>query len=132
MTTPRWVLFVAAFSGFLAVALGAFGAHALRSRFEQLADGGKRLEWWVTAVHYHLAHSVALVMVALLLLHASTTAGRVAAVAFAGGILLFSGSLYVMSLSGVRALGAVTPFGGVALLVGWAALAVAALSLKAQ
>ncbi len=124
---PRWFLMTAAISGFLAVALGAFGAHGLRARFESLQDGAKRLEWWTTAAHYHLVHSAMLAVVALVLAHRLSTAARVSGVAFAVGMLVFSGSLYAMSLSGVRALGAATPFGGLALLVGWAALAVAAL-----
>lgn len=124
---PRWFLVVAAISGFLAVALGAFGAHGLRSRFAALEDGSKRLEWWATAAQYHLVHAVALAIVALVLAERASTAGRVAGYSFISGTLLFSGSLYVMALTGVRILGAVTPFGGVSFLVGWAGLAIAAL-----
>lgn len=125
--SPRWVLFVAAVSGFLAVGLGAFGAHGLRTRFSALEDGAKRLEWWATAAQYHLVHSVALCVVALVLAQRVTLAGKSAAFAFVLGVLVFSGSLYTMSLTGLRALGAVTPIGGLAFLVGWAALAWAAL-----
>jgi uncharacterized membrane protein YgdD (TMEM256/DUF423 family) len=124
-------LVAAAVSGLVAVGLGAFGAHALRSRFAQLEDGAKRLEWWTTSAHYHLTHSVVLAVVGLLLLHRATTVGRVSGYCLLVGMLLFSGSLYTMALTGIRALGAVTPFGGLALLAGWAALAVAAFKLGA-
>lgn len=123
----RWFLSIAALNGFIAVALGAFGAHGLRSRFAQLDDGAKRLEWWTTAAQYQLVHSVALAITALVLAQRLSTAARVSGFGFIAGMLLFSGSLYVMALTGVRALGAVTPFGGLALLAGWAGLAFAAL-----
>jgi uncharacterized membrane protein YgdD (TMEM256/DUF423 family) len=118
----RWLLGLSAANGFAAVALGAFGAHALRGRLEGVADGARRLEWWHTAASYHLAHALALGIAALALERTTSSASLTAGISFALGIVLFSGSLYVMSLSGVRALGAVTPFGGVAFLVGWASL----------
>lgn len=115
--------------GFLAVALGAFGAHGLQARFGALADGATRLGWWTTAAHYHLAHALALGLVGCLASRTSSSAVPVAAVAFGVGVLLFSGSLYLMTLTGVRALGAVTPLGGLAFLVGWASVAWAATTL---
>jgi uncharacterized membrane protein YgdD (TMEM256/DUF423 family) len=118
----RWLLGLSAANGFLAVLLGAFGAHALRGRLADAADGARRLEWWQTASSYHLAHALALGLAALLVERSASASTVVAGWAFALGIVLFSGSLYLMSLSGVRALGAVTPFGGLAFLVGWAAL----------
>jgi uncharacterized membrane protein YgdD (TMEM256/DUF423 family) len=124
---PRFFLAAAAVSGLLAVALGAFGAHALKTRFEPLADGARRLEWWATAAQYHLIHALALGLVALTLLHHDSSAGRVGGYAFLGGMLLFSGSLYTMTLTGVRALGAITPLGGLAFMLGWGALLVVAL-----
>jgi uncharacterized membrane protein YgdD (TMEM256/DUF423 family) len=123
----RTLLFLAGVNGFLAVALGAFGAHGLKKRLLPLADGVQRLEWWQTAAHYHLAHALALGLAALVTLKVAGRLPVAAGWAFQVGILLFSGSLYAMTLSGVRALGAVTPFGGVALLVGWACVALAAL-----
>jgi uncharacterized membrane protein YgdD (TMEM256/DUF423 family) len=114
----------AAVLGFLAVALGAFGAHGLKARLSDLADGVDRLEWWKTAAQYHLAHALALALAAGLF--GDTRAGRAACIAFAVGIGLFSGSLYTMTLTGVRWLGAVTPLGGLGMLVGWALLAIAA------
>lgn len=103
----------AGIAGALAVALGAFGAHGLEERVSAEA-----LAWWETGARYHLAHAVALGLVA-----AHPRPGRVAGLAFAIGILLFSGSLYAMTLTGVRWLGAVTPLGGIAFITGWVALA---------
>lgn len=123
----RSLLALSAVSGFTAVAFGAFGAHALRQRFETIDDGARRLEWWHTAASYHLAHAIALAVVSLLCERVSSSAATLAGWAFFAGIALFSGSLYVMALSGVRALGAVTPFGGLAFLLGWASLLWAAL-----
>jgi uncharacterized membrane protein YgdD (TMEM256/DUF423 family) len=108
-------------SGFLAVALGAFGAHGLQSKLEGVADGAKRLSWWQTAAHYHLLHALALAVVAFVIARAPQA--RYAGVAFTLGTLLFSGSLYVMALGGPRWLGAVTPLGGLGFLVGWAIVA---------
>ncbi len=106
---------VAAVLGGLAVAAGAFAAHGLKARLTP-----DQLAWWKTGAEYHLIHALALLITAL---HAHGRVFKVAAVAFSIGIALFSGSLYVMALTDVRALGAVTPFGGVAFLVGWGALA---------
>jgi uncharacterized membrane protein YgdD (TMEM256/DUF423 family) len=124
----RLFVTLAAILGFVSVALGAFGAHALRGRLASVADGALRLEWWQTASLYHLTHALALGLVAGLL--GDTRAGRVACVAFVIGIGLFSGSLYTMTLTGTRWLGAITPLGGLALLVGWAAFAMAAWSVR--
>jgi uncharacterized membrane protein YgdD (TMEM256/DUF423 family) len=124
------MLAIAAANGLLAVGLGAFGAHGLRTRLAALEDGAKRLEWWSTASSYQLGHVVAFAIVAWLLARGPEAPGA-SAVGLAGwfflvGVTLFSGSLYVMTLTGVRALGAVTPFGGLALLAGWTCLLVAA------
>lgn len=133
----RLFLVLSASNGFLAVALGAFGAHGLRQRLGALADGAKRLEWWQTAATYHLAHALALGLVAVASMRSSGAPGglsgaasSVAGWAFVVGVILFSGSLYTMALTGARALGAVTPLGGLAFLVGWAALFVAALRAR--
>ncbi|MDB5106795.1 MAG: hypothetical protein JWP91_4484 [Fibrobacteres bacterium] len=103
--------------GFLGVALGAFGAHALKSRVSP-----EMLAVWHTGVQYHLVHALALLALALF---AKATGAdiRWGARFFVIGILLFSGSLYVMALSGIRILGAITPLGGLAFLLGWAWLA---------
>lgn len=127
MAGRSFLLFAAA-NGFLAVALGAFGAHGLEGRLGALQDGAERLGWWQTAAHYHLVHAVALAVVSLLLAGTGARGGatRFGGVAFLLGMVLFSGSLYVMSVTGLRALGMVTPIGGVCFLAGWAALVVAA------
>lgn len=123
----RLLLALAAISGFLAVALGAFGAHGLQSKLADLPDAARRLEWWRTGASYHLAHALAMGLAALVTERIAGRAPFVAGYAFLLGTLLFSGSLYAMTVTGVRVLGAVTPFGGLAFLVGWAALAWAAL-----
>jgi len=126
----RTFMLLASINGFVAVALGAFGAHGLKGMMASLDDGAQRLAWWETASRYHLAHALALGLVAVL----GARLPGVPAVQFSGwamqaGVVLFSGSLYAMTLSGVRVLGAVTPLGGLCLLAGWAALGVAALKL---
>jgi uncharacterized membrane protein YgdD (TMEM256/DUF423 family) len=106
---------LAAVLGFSGVALGAFGAHGLRDR---IVPG--LMEVYRTGVLYHLVHALAALGVALgahRIRYAPIVAGL-----FAGGVVLFSGSLYLLALTGVRAFGAVTPFGGAAFLVGWALL----------
>jgi len=106
---------VAAGLGFLAVILGAFGAHGLRARLDPAA-----LDIWRTAVLYHLVHAAVLLGVALA--GERLRAARVACWLFCVGVLVFSGTLYLLALGGPRWLGAVTPVGGVAFLGGWAAL----------
>lgn len=108
----------------LSVAAGAFGAHALESKLEP-----RMLEVWQTAAQYNMYHALALFAAAWLIQQTESTAANVAAIAFVVGILLFSGSLYTMALTGVRWLGAITPIGGVAFLVGWIACIVAASKL---
>ncbi len=110
----------AAVNGFLAVALGAFGAHALKETLTVQAT-----DWWRTAVLYQAIHTVPLLALGFLPEPSRTT--RIAGILFILGILLFSGSLYAMALSGQRWLGAVTPLGGVALLAAWVALGLLAL-----
>lgn len=107
--------------GFVGVAAGAFGAHALRGRVA--AD---LLAVYQTGARYHLVHALALLLVGALAPRLSPRAGAVAGWAFLVGLLVFCGSLYALALTGTRWLGAVTPFGGVSLLVGWGALAWAA------
>lgn len=113
----KGALFWGGVSGFLAVALGAFGAHGLRDKVAESALG-----WWQTGAHYHLVHSVALVAVAFGMRGDAGHMLRAVCWLWGAGILLFSGSLYLMTLTSVRTLGAVTPFGGVCLLAGWAFL----------
>lgn len=125
----RIFLILSGVFGFLGVALGAFGAHALRAYLEKLPDGAKRAEWWETASRYHLIHALAIGVAAYLAARAPGGASTAAGYCFAGGILLFSGSLYTMTLTGIRVLGAVTPFGGLLMMAGWIAVMIAALQL---
>lgn len=119
----RLFLALAGVLGAAGVALGAFGAHALRDRVS--ADLVATFE---TATRYHLAHAGALAVVAIAWRAGLIDAGlgRLAGWGFVAGIALFSGSLYVLVLSGARWLGAVTPLGGVMLIAAWLALALAA------
>jgi uncharacterized membrane protein YgdD (TMEM256/DUF423 family) len=105
--------------GFAAVALGAFGAHALRGILSEAA-----LATFQTAVQYQFWHALGLLGVALARTSMPARALRIAGIAFVIGIVLFCGSLYGLSLSGWRTFGWFTPLGGVAFLVGWAALIV--------
>ncbi len=120
-------LLIAALNGFLAVALGAFGAHGLKQKLS--AD---MLAVYHTGVQYHFYHTFALFGVALLMLQLPQSAAlRWSALLFVVGIAIFSGSLYVLAITGVRWLGAITPLGGVAFLAGWMALAMAVWNWKA-
>jgi len=106
-------------NAFLAVGLGAFGAHGLKSRVAP-----ELLVTWQTGVQYHIFHALGLILIGILI-HLLPQAGgiKTAGWLLMAGTLLFSGSLYVLVLSGVRGLGAITPIGGVAFLVGWLVLA---------
>jgi uncharacterized membrane protein YgdD (TMEM256/DUF423 family) len=107
----------------LGVALGAFGAHALRAKLSP-----ELLAVYRTGVEYHFYHALGLVLVGLAALHLpDSTPLRAAGWMMLAGIVLFSGSLYLLAVTGVRALGAVTPVGGVAFIAAWALLAWAAL-----
>lgn len=122
----RSLLLLCAALGFTGVALGAFGAHGLKSSLEGLADGAQRLAWWETGARYHLWHALAVGLAAALAPHVRSPLPKAAGALFAAGILLFSGSLYAMAVTGVRGLGLVTPFGGFAFLLGWTALGLSA------
>jgi uncharacterized membrane protein YgdD (TMEM256/DUF423 family) len=117
-------LFVGAVAGFLAVALGAFGAHGLRARLSP-----DMLAVFETAVRYHMYHALAILLVALMLGRFDGWMFRAAGWAFTVGIVVFSGSLYLLAITGNTILGAITPIGGLAFLVGWGFLAVAAVLL---
>ena len=107
---------IAAALCFLGVALGAFGAHGLK----QILEAHGMLDVWNKAVFYHLIHAVALLVLALF-----AAANRGPWWLLFAGILIFSGSLYVMALTNIRWLGAITPIGGLCFLAGWAWLAIA-------
>ena len=120
----RTFLLVGALAGFLGVALGAFGAHGLRARL-----GPEMLAVFETGVRYQMYHAIAILIVALAAARLDGWLIRTAGWSFALGIVLFSGSLYVLALSRITIFGAVTPIGGVAVLAGWACLVAAALAL---
>jgi uncharacterized membrane protein YgdD (TMEM256/DUF423 family) len=117
-------LLIGAVAGFLGVALGAFGTHGLRSRLSPEMMGA-----FESAVRYQMYHALAIIMVGLILGRLDGWMFRAAGWAFTVGIVLFSGSLYLLALTGVTILGAVTPLGGLAFLVGWGLLVVAAVAM---
>jgi uncharacterized membrane protein YgdD (TMEM256/DUF423 family) len=114
-------LLIGAVTGFLGVGLGAFGAHGLRGRLSP-----EMLSVFETAVRYHMYHALALVVTSVVMARLTGWLVSAAGWLFTAGIALFSGSLYLLALTGITALGAITPIGGLALLAGWACLAVAA------
>jgi uncharacterized membrane protein YgdD (TMEM256/DUF423 family) len=109
--TSTLAIRIAGIIGFLAVALGAFGAHGLT----KLLAANNTLEIYHTAVLYHLVHAVVLLVIAL-----RTPMRSGPFLSFLSGVLIFSGSLYLLAITNMRWLGAITPFGGVGFLVGWA------------
>ncbi len=111
--------------GLLGVVTGAFGAHALEDRVAP-----DMLDIWETGVRYQMYHALALFGAAWLYQQTESVTALVAGWAFAVGILVFSGSLYVLVLSDVRGLGAITPVGGLALIVGWLCCILTALKLE--
>jgi uncharacterized membrane protein YgdD (TMEM256/DUF423 family) len=130
---------VGAIWGFLAVAMGAFGAHGLQDRFHVLGDrdGGPGFErqqaYFHTAAQYHMYCALAILVVGVLAVTGRQGAAlHVAGCSLLAGSLIFSGSLYILSVTGLRWLGAITPIGGVAILAGWLALAAAAGSAAIQ
>lgn len=116
---PNLFLALAGLNGFFAVGIGAFGAHALRDRLTpELAAT------FQTGVQYHMFHSLALFGVGLLLLAVpQASLPRLSGYLFVAGIALFSGSLYVLAITGIRWLGAITPLGGLCFLAAWGLLA---------
>ncbi|MEQ1909882.1 MAG: DUF423 domain-containing protein [Vicinamibacterales bacterium] len=117
----RTFMFVGALMGFVGVGLGAFGAHALKGRLSP-----DMLAVFETGVRYQMYHALALLATAALMSRSEGRSVVVAGWSFTAGILIFSGSLYALALTGVTILGAVTPIGGLAFLIGWAALTIAA------
>ncbi len=118
---------VAAILGGLSVAAGAFASHALKEKLSERA-----MQIFETAARYQMYHAIALLLVAVLLSRAEFPQPTLVAAgwAFIIGIAIFSGSLYVLSLTDIKVLGAITPLGGVAFIAGWGCLAIAALSFK--
>lgn len=123
----RIFLAIASILGGLSVTTGAFATHALREKFSERA-----LDIFETAARYQMYHVLALLVVALLISQTefSQPSLVVAGWAFIIGIVIFSGSLYALSLTDIKVLGAITPLGGLAFIIGWSALAYASLSFK--
>ena len=117
---------VGAISAGLAVAAGAFGAHGLKDKID--AAG---LEVWKTGVQYHLAHALAMLLVVALAGQVELKVTQAVGKLFLIGQLIFAGSLYLLAVTGVKWLGAITPLGGVCFLLGWGFLAFSAGKLKA-
>ena len=117
----RLFIMLGALSGALSVAAGAFGAHALREKVEP-----RLLEVFETAARYQMYHALALFVVAWMVSRTPGTLTTASGWLFVAGTVLFSGSLYAMTFTGIRALGAITPLGGVCFIAGWACLLVAA------
>lgn len=116
--SAHWIIQISALSGFFGVALGAFGAHGLKQKLSV-----DMMAVYQTAVEYHFVHTLALLAVGILWQQwGKSTALMVSAIGFIFGILVFSGSLYVLSISGIRWLGAITPIGGTAFLLAWLSL----------
>jgi len=117
----RWWLFIGSVAGFLGVAGGAFGAHALKARLSE-----QMLANFETGTRYLLVHAVALLVVGVLAGRDGVGDLRWVGFPFAVGMLIFTGSLWIMALTNTRWLGAITPIGGTALIIGWVVLAAAA------
>ena len=127
MVVTRIFLAIAAVFGGLSVAAGAFASHALREKLSERA-----LQIFETAARYQMYHAIALLLVALLLSRADFPQPTLVAAgwAFIIGVAIFSGSLYALSLTDVKVLGAITSLGGAAFIAGWGCLAIAAFSFK--
>ena len=123
----RLFLALAGLNGFLGVMLGAFGAHGLRNALANASDAARRIEVWETAARYQLIHALALGLLAALGARFQAQALPMAGYLFQTGIILFSGSLYIVAFTGIRGFGAITPFGGLCFLAGWISVIVAAI-----
>lgn len=121
----RLFVMLGALSGAIAVGAGAFGAHALRARVEP-----RLLEVFETAARYQMYHAVALLAVAWATTRWPGSLTTAAGWLFVAGTVIFSGSLYTMTFTGIRALGAITPIGGVCFIGGWLCLALAAMRAR--
>lgn len=123
--TARSIWLAGAVLGGLGVALGAFGAHGLKK-----IASAELLQDWETAVRYHMYHALALVGLGLFADRFPASGAGVAAWLWLAGVAIFSGTLYAMTLTGARWLGAITPIGGVALIAGWIAFVVAIIRMR--
>ncbi|PJZ41029.1 hypothetical protein CH370_12315 [Leptospira kmetyi] len=121
----KTILILSSLSGFLGVALGAFGAHALKTVITP-----DLLAVYETGNRYHLIHSILPLILALTGFVNRNKAAWISSILFLAGILIFSGSLYVLAITGIRILGAITPIGGVSFLIAWTLLGFSAIESK--
>ena len=128
MNSPKRILTLACILGATVVGIGAFGAHGL----EDLLVQNGRTDTFETAVHYQFYHTLALFFTGLLMLQFKHRFLRLASICFFLGILLFSGSLYVLSLTNITFLGAITPLGGIGFIAGWLFLGLGIKSMKSE
>ena len=117
--TGKTVIILAAILGALSVGIGAFGAHGL----EATLTANNRADTFETAIKYQFYHTIALFLMGILMLNYDQSQFNVAAICFIVGIAVFSGSLYTLSLTNMTWLGAITPIGGLAFIIGWVFLA---------
>ncbi len=116
----KTILLTAALMLALAVVFGAFGAHALKARLSE-----DMMQVYKTGVEYHFYHALGLMLVGVLAIHMPSSLINWSAVCLAAGIILFSGSLYVLAITGIKWLGAITPVGGLSFIAGWILLFIA-------
>jgi len=126
--SPKLIFISGSILGFLSVALGAFGAHA----FKDFLGASNRLGTYETAVQYQMYHALALVLTALLAFQFPKTDFSWVALCFLFGVVVFSGSLYILCATGIRWMGAITPLGGLGFLAGWILLAIKANCFRMQ
>jgi uncharacterized membrane protein YgdD (TMEM256/DUF423 family) len=119
-------LFIGALLGALSVIIGAFGAHALKDTL----TAHQRLDTFELAVKYQFYHSLAILIVGVLMLHFQQIYFQYAGFAFLIGVLIFSGSLYILALTNLKWLGAITPIGGLSMILGWLFLMIGILQSK--
>ena len=134
MNSKQWIM-IGAFSAALAVALGAIGAHGLEGWLEKNFEpdvAAKRMQTWQTAAHYHRFHALGLIVVGLLLQRCSSKTLHAAGWLMLLGTTLFSGLLYVYSVTGSKWMGPIFPLGGLSYIVGWILLGIGALSQPAR
>jgi len=123
---PKTVIFIASILGALSVAIGAFGAHGLEATLQ--ANG--RIDTFETAVKYQFYHTIAILLLGILMFNMESHYFNWAFYCFLAGIFVFSGSLYTLSLTNITWLGAITPIGGVGFILGWVFVALGALNAK--
>ena len=132
--SSKSIAIIGVFFGFLGVAFGAFGAHGIEEMVKEwyptIEEQTKRLDQWNTGVRYHFYHALAILAIAAISIHQNNRSFQIATWFFVGGILLFSGSLYLLTVTGVGILGAIAAIGGTLFLIGWIMSFVGVINLK--